>query len=66
MNLISNLTLLVVFAIHEKVLFHYAVPIALAMILGGYLGAKASIKNGSKIIKPLFVLIHWVHPSNCS
>lgn len=57
MNLISNLTSLVVFAINKKVLFHYAVPIAAAMMFGGYLGAKTSIKNGSKIIKPLFVLM---------
>lgn len=55
LNLTSNLTSLLIFAYHKKVIFSYGIPIALAMMLGGYLGAKVSIKNGSKIIKPLFI-----------
>lgn len=56
-NLMSNVASQIVFALHGKILFLYGLPIAAAMMLGGYLGAKTSIKNGSKIIKPLFVIM---------
>lgn len=56
-NLVSNVASQVVFALNGKILFLYGLPIAAAMMLGGYLGAKTSIKNGTKIIKPLFVIM---------
>lgn len=56
-NLVSNIASQIVFAMHGKILYLYGLPIAVAMMLGGYLGAKTSIRNGNKIIKPLFVIM---------
>ncbi len=56
-NLASNLASLFVFAFSGKILFAYGIPIAAAMMLGGYLGARCSLKNGNRLIKPLFVLM---------
>lgn len=57
LNLASNFASLLAFAVSGKILYLYGIPIAIAMMLGGYAGAKASIQNGSKLIKPLFVLM---------
>ena len=57
LNLASNFASLITFALNGKILYLYGIPIAFTMMLGGYIGAKASIKNGSRLIKPLFVLM---------
>lgn len=57
LNLASNLASLFAFAVSGKILYLYGIPIAFAMMLGGYLGAKMSIANGTKLIKPLFILM---------
>jgi uncharacterized membrane protein YfcA len=55
LNFISNLTALVVFALNGQVNYSYGVPVAIFMIIGARIGTKLALKNGSKLIKPIFV-----------
>ena len=54
-NLASNISALVTFIISAKVLFIVGVPAALCSILGNWIGSGLAIKNGARIIKPVFV-----------
>jgi uncharacterized protein len=55
LNFISNITALVVFALNGQVDYYYGVPVAIFMILGARIGTNLALKNGSKLIKPIFV-----------
>lgn len=57
-NLTSNIGALTVFLLEGKVLFQLGVPLALANIIGNYLGSKLAIKKGAKFVKAfLFISI---------
>lgn len=56
-NLTSNISAVITFILSGKVLFPLAVPAAVAGILGNLIGSKLAVKNGAKIIKPVFVLV---------
>lgn len=60
LNFVSNITSLVMFAINGKIYYMVGIPMALAMILGARVGSKIAIKNGAKVIKPIFVTIAMV------
>ncbi|MHB1393365.1 MAG: TSUP family transporter [Clostridia bacterium] len=60
LNFVSNIASLVMFAINGKILYMVGIPMALAMIAGARVGSKIVIKNGAKIIKPIFVSIALV------
>lgn len=60
LNFVSNFTSLVMFAINGKIYYMLGIPIGLAMIVGARVGSKVAIKNGSKVIKPIFVAIALV------
>lgn len=60
LNFVSNITSLVMFAINGKIYYMVGIPMALAMIAGARLGSKIAIKNGAKVIKPIFVTIAMV------
>lgn len=55
LNLTSNFAALITFAINGKIAYLWAIPTALIMMLGGYLGSGIAIKGGAKFIKPVFV-----------
>lgn len=55
-NLASNVGSFITFASAGKVLYSVGIPIALANILGGYLGSMLAITKGQKMIK-IFMLI---------
>lgn len=57
LNFISNVTSLVVFAIEGKINYLYGIPIAIFMILGANLGTKTALNKGSKLIKPIFIVM---------
>ena len=42
-----------------KINYAIGIPVALAMIAGGQLGARAAVKNGYKLIKPVFVVMSF-------
>lgn len=57
LNLISNLTALILFIFSGQVNYTVGIVFALSMILGGYVGAKTAIKNGPKLIRPIFLIM---------
>ena len=61
LNLKSNLFSVVVFLYYGHVNFIYAGIMAFGQVFGGYLGAKIVILKGSKLVRPLFMLIIFVN-----
>lgn len=57
LNFVSNITSLVMFAINGKIYYMVGIPMAAAMIIGARVGSRIAIKNGAKVIKPIFVTI---------
>lgn len=57
MNLMSGITALVVFAIGGKIHYLMGIPMALFMILGARVGSRLAIKNGAKVIRPIFIVM---------
>ncbi|MCY6369166.1 TSUP family transporter [Clostridium ganghwense] len=55
LNFTSNITALIIFALHGEIYYTVAIPMALFMILGAKLGTSLAINKGSKLIKPIFV-----------
>lgn len=56
-NLSSNLAALVTFVIHGNVNYAIGIPCAVCGILGNYIGAGMAIKGGSKVIRPVMVIV---------
>lgn len=57
LNFVSNITSLLMFAVNGKIFYMVGIPMALAMIAGARVGSRIAIKNGAKVIKPIFVAI---------
>ncbi|HEY4543834.1 MAG TPA: TSUP family transporter [Tissierellaceae bacterium] len=57
MNLTSNATSLIMFALNRKIYYLMGIPMGLAMILGAIAGSKLAIKEGSKFVRPVFVVM---------
>ncbi len=56
-NLASNLAAAAAFSLSQKVLWHVAIPMALANIAGNWMGAGMAIRGGARAIKPVFGLV---------
>lgn len=56
-NLASNISALIVFIMAGKVLYSVAIPVTLFSIAGHWVGSGLVIKNGSKFIKPMMILV---------
>ena len=57
LNFTSNFTALILFMFSGQILYKVAIFYALSMMLGGYVGAKVAVKKGSKLIKPIFLIM---------
>jgi len=57
LNFVSNISALIMFSLHHQIQYKLGLPVAIFMIIGARLGTKLAIKNGVKIIKPIFVTI---------
>ena len=57
LNLSSNLTSLILFAVNGKIFYTIGLPMAICMALGGRIGSEIAIKHGSKVIKPIFIIM---------
>ncbi len=55
LNFTSNITSLVLFAIHGEINYLIGIPVALSMIIGARFGTSLAISKGAKLIKPIFV-----------
>lgn len=56
-NLTTNITSLVVFLLSGKVVITLGIAAAICNMIGGYLGAGLVMKNSSKIIRPIVILV---------
>jgi uncharacterized membrane protein YfcA len=54
-NLATNLGSIFLFFLKGKILFAYAIPMAICNALGGYLGAKMAILRGNQFIRKVFL-----------
>ena len=61
LNLKSNLFSTAVFLYYGHVNFIFAGVMAFGQVFGGYLGAKMVILKGSKLVRPLFMLIVFIN-----
>lgn len=57
LNFTSNITSLVLFIIKGQVYFKIGIPVAICMIIGAKFGTGFALKKGSKVIKPIFVIM---------
>lgn len=57
LNFVSNIVSLILFAIGGKIIYLVGIPMAISMIAGAYVGTHIAIKNGPKVIKPIFITI---------
>ncbi|WP_392486581.1 TSUP family transporter [Haloimpatiens sp. FM7315] len=57
LNFTSNIASLILFAIHKKIYYAFAIPVAFFMILGAHFGTKMALNKGSKLIKPIFIIM---------
>lgn len=56
-NLASNISALAAFAVGGKVLYTVGIPAALCGITGHWIGSGLAIRNGAKIIRPVFIAV---------
>jgi len=56
-NLASNFAALVVYLINGKVLLWLAIPAAACGFVGNWLGAGFAIKGGSKVVRPMLLVV---------
>ncbi|GAB4091913.1 sulfite exporter TauE/SafE family protein [Flaviaesturariibacter terrae] len=56
-NMATNLGSITLFLIKGKILWLFALPMAVANALGGYLGAKLAIARGNRFIRALFLIV---------
>lgn len=56
-NVVTNIAALIFFISSGNIIFSIAIPLALANMLGAWLGAKTAVKRGNQFIKKLFILI---------
>lgn len=56
-NLASNVAAVITFLLNGKVILAIGIPAALCGIAGNWLGSRMVIKNGNRIIRPIFLLV---------
>lgn len=57
MNFVSNGMALAVFIIAGQVAWVLGIGMGLALMLGAFLGARTAIRGGSRLIRPVFILV---------
>jgi len=56
-NLASNIGALTIFILNGKVFYTLGIPAALCCIAGNYLGSGMVLKNGSRIVRPIILVV---------
>lgn len=56
-NAASNAASLVTFALAGQVVWAVGIPAALCSLAGGYVGSGLALKNGAKVIRPMFFVV---------
>lgn len=55
MNFVSNITSLIMFAIGGRIHYLMGLPMAIFMVIGAYFGSRLAIREGAKLIRPIFI-----------
>lgn len=55
LNFVSNITSLLMFALHGQINYLLGLPVAIFMIFGARIGTVLALNKGAKLIKPIFV-----------
>lgn len=55
LNFVSNITSLLIFALNGQIYYAIGLPVGIFMILGAKVGSGLAIKDGAKLIKPIFI-----------
>ncbi|MBC8062948.1 MAG: TSUP family transporter [Clostridiaceae bacterium] len=55
LNFVSNISALVMFAFKGQIYYLVGLPVAISMIGGAHVGTQLALRNGAKLIKPIFV-----------
>ena len=55
LNFVSNISALVMFAFRGQIYYLVGLPVAIFMVAGAHIGTHLALKNGAKLIKPIFV-----------
>jgi uncharacterized membrane protein YfcA len=56
-NLTTNLTSLTIFLLNGQVIFLLGIAAAVCNMIGGYLGAGLALSKGSRITRPVIILV---------
>ena len=57
LNFTSNIVSLVLFAIGGKIVYLAGLPMAVFMVAGAWTGTHVAVRNGARVIRPIFVTI---------
>jgi uncharacterized protein len=60
LNFTSNLASLILFAMNQKIMLLYGIPMALSMMIGSRVGTKLAIDRGASLVKPIFVTMSFL------
>ncbi len=56
-NLITNLSAIIVFALHDSVLWALGLSMGAANLVGGLLGARTAIRRGNAFVRKVFLIV---------
>ncbi|KDN15091.1 putative membrane protein [Snodgrassella communis] len=56
-NLTTNLAALIFFIPNHYVVWHWAIPLAAANLIGGLIGARLAMRGGSKLLRKGFIIL---------
>lgn len=56
-NAASNVASLITFALAGEVVWAVGIPAALCGIAGNYIGSSLALKNGARVIRPMFFVV---------
>ena len=56
-NLTTNFAALIFFIPHQYVVWHWAIPLAIANLSGGIIGARLAMRGGSKLLRKGFIIL---------
>lgn len=57
LNLASNIAAIILFALKGHVWWHYALPLALANVVGSLLGTRLALKHGTGFVRGVFIVV---------
>lgn len=57
LNFASNIAAMISFAYLDLVNYAYGIPMGVAMVLGAFFGTKMALTKGTRLVRPLFIVV---------